>query len=171
MITLATKLLFIAVALILSAASLEAQELSALSTMLASPSGDHVSVSDIGKGKVTVVTFWLTSCTPSKRQLDAMVPLVDQLGDSVQFIAIAIDNAKSIARVGPLVKSKGYRMTVLLDPNQDLFSLVNGSEHPYTLVFGKDGRLASKHVGFFAGDEDRLSAEILALTTATVDHE
>lgn len=171
MIVRMTGLLSTAIAALFAAASLQAQELSALSTMLASPSGDHLSVSDLGRGKVTVVTFWLTNCTPSKRQLDAMQPMVEQFADSVQFIAVAIDNAKSIARVGPLVKSKGYGMSILLDPNQDLFSLVNGSEHPYTLVFGKDGRLATKHVGFFAGDEDRLRTEILALTTAPVDNQ
>lgn len=143
-----------------------AQTLSSLSQMLAMTDGNHASVAEIGKGRVTVLTFWLTSCTPSKRQLDAMRPLIGEFGDSVRFVAISIDNAKTIARVAPLVAGKGYTMTVLLDPTQELFALLNGSEHPYTVLFAADGNVAWKHMGFYAGDEDRIRAEIVKLTTS-----
>ena len=142
-----------------------AQTLSSLSQMLSMTDGSYASVAEIGKGRVTVLTFWLTSCTPSKRQLDAMRPLVEEFGDSVRFVAVSIDNAKTIARVAPLVAGRGYSMTVLLDPTQELFSLLNGSEHPYTVLFASDGNMAWKHVGFYAGDEDRIRVEIAKLIT------
>jgi cytochrome c biogenesis protein CcmG, thiol:disulfide interchange protein DsbE len=142
-----------------------AQTLGTLSSMLATTDGNRMSVADAGAGRVTVVTFWLTSCTPSKRQLDAMKPLVEEFSDSVRFIAISIDNAKTLARVAPLVASKGYVMTVLLDPTQELFTLLNGSEHPYTVIFASDGTLAWKHVGFYSGDEEQIRDEIVRLTS------
>jgi cytochrome c biogenesis protein CcmG/thiol:disulfide interchange protein DsbE len=142
-----------------------AQTLGTLTSMLATTDGGRISIAEAGAGRVTVVTFWLTSCTPSKRQLDAMQPLVEELSDSVRFIAISIDNAKTMARVKPLVASKGYAMTVLLDPTQELFSLLNGSEHPYTVIFAPDGSLAWKHSGFYSGDEDQIRTEIARLTS------
>jgi cytochrome c biogenesis protein CcmG/thiol:disulfide interchange protein DsbE len=144
-----------------------AQTLSTFSSMLSMTDGNRSSIAEIGAGRVTVVTFWLTSCSPSKRQLDAMRPLVEEFSDSVRFVAISIDNAKTIARVAPIVASKGYTMTVLLDPTRELFSLLNGSEHPYTIIFAPDGRIAWKLVGFYSGDEEQIRTEIVRLISKT----
>lgn len=163
--------LICAAATLATASIAAAQTLGALTAMLDMPGGRITSVAELGQGKITVVTFWLTSCSPSKRQLEAMRTMVDELSDSVQFIAVSIDPAKTVARVAPYIASKGINMTVLLDTDHDLFNLINGSEHPYTLLFAADGTLTAKHVGYYHGDELQLRAEIAALTgTSANEH-
>ena len=149
------------------ASGANAQELSSLNTPLMTIGGESTTVARLGEGKVTVVTFWMTNCRASKHQLDQMRALVDELKDQVEFLAVSIDNTKTMSKVGPLVASKGYSSTILLDPNRDLFDLVGGSEHPYTLVFGADGQLKARNVGFLHGDEEVIGKTVKGLLGST----
>lgn len=143
-----------------------AQNLSSLSTQLATPAGDQTSVATIGQGKVTVVSFWATWCKPCKEEMKAMQPIFDKMKEKIAYVAISIDNTKTMAKVGPYVKSQGYSFSVLLDPNSEVFRAVNGANVPYTLVFNADGTLHSKHDGYLEGDAAKLEEELAALTTA-----
>jgi cytochrome c biogenesis protein CcmG, thiol:disulfide interchange protein DsbE len=140
-----------------------AQNLSSLDQLLAKPSGEQASVATIGKGKVTVVSFWATWCKPCKEEMRAMFPLIQKFQGDVEYIAISIDDTKTMSKVGPYVSSKGYTFTVLLDPNKDLFRSLNGTDVPYTLVYAADGTLHSKHDGYLAGDEVKMEQELIAL--------
>lgn len=145
-------------------ANVSAQNLSTLNTLLATPGGDQTSVAKLGEGKVTIVSFWATWCKPCKEEMKAMQPLFDRLKEKgVQYVAVSIDNTKTMAKVGPYITSKGYTFPVLLDPNSDLFRAVNGTEVPFTLVYNADGTLHAKHDGYFDGDEARLETEIMGL--------
>jgi cytochrome c biogenesis protein CcmG, thiol:disulfide interchange protein DsbE len=155
---------FFLVALVASicATSALAQNLSSLTTPLAMASGERTSIADLGRGKVTVLVFWITSCQPSKHELDALQELSTTMGDSVSIVAVSIDNTKTMARVGSLVRSKGYSFPVLLDPNSDLFNALNGQDHPYTLIFNREGMVTEKLSGFLQGDELKLVGAIRA---------
>jgi thiol-disulfide isomerase/thioredoxin len=141
-----------------------AQTLASLDQLLAKPTGGQASVAELGKGKVTIVSFWATWCKPCKEEMRAMFPLIQKFEGKVQYIAISIDDTKTMAKVGPYVSSKGYTFTVLLDPNRDLFRSLNGTDVPYTLVYNADGTLHSKHDGYLAGDEAKMEKELIALT-------
>lgn len=141
-----------------------AQTLPALSTQLSTPSGEQTSVAMIGKGKVTVVSFWATWCKPCKEEMKAMQPLYDKLKEKgLEYVAVSIDNTKTMAKVAPYISSKGYTFPVLLDPNKDLFQALNGSDVPFTLIFKADGTLFAKHDGYLEGDEEKLEKELTAL--------
>ncbi|HVK39874.1 MAG TPA: TlpA disulfide reductase family protein [Candidatus Kapabacteria bacterium] len=163
---------FISVLTVLAALTLvggraSAQDLSSLDQLLAKPNGEQTSVATIGKGKVTVVSFWATWCKPCKEEMRAMFPLIQKFQGQVEYIAISIDDTKTMSKVGPFISSKGYTFTVLLDPNRDLFRSLNGTDVPYTLVYNADGTLHSKHDGFLAGDEVRMEKELIALVGGT----
>lgn len=151
------------VALLLVSGRATAQNLSSLDQLLAKTSGEQTSVAEIGKGKVTVVSFWATWCKPCKEEMRAMFPLVQKLQGKVEYIAISIDDTKTMSKVAPFISSKGYTFTVLLDPNRDLFRSLNGTDVPYTLVYKADGTLHTKHDGFLAGDEVKMENELIAL--------
>lgn len=144
-----------------------AQNLSSLDQLLARPNGEQTSVAAIGKGKVTVVSFWATWCKPCKEEMRAMFPLIQKFQGQVEYVAISIDDTKTMSKVAPFISSKGYTFTVLLDPNRDLFRSLNGTDVPYTLVYKADGTLNSKHDGFLAGDEVRMEKELIALVGET----
>ncbi|MCC7437453.1 MAG: TlpA family protein disulfide reductase [Armatimonadetes bacterium] len=142
-----------------------AQTLSTFSNMLSTPTGEQKSVAQIGAGKVTIVSFWATWCKPCKAEMAAVAPKYQELKESgVEYIAVSIDNTKTIAKVAPYLASKGYQFPVLLDPNSEVFRAANGTDVPYTLVFNSDGTLHAKHNGFLEGDEEKLVEEATALT-------
>jgi thiol-disulfide isomerase/thioredoxin len=164
-----TKYLLLAFAALAIAipARASAQTVSALTTLLSTPTGEQSSVAKLGAGKVTVVSFWATWCKPCKEEMKAMAPIYDKMKDKVTYIAISIDNTKTMARVASYIKSQGYTFPVLLDPNSDVFLALNGTNVPYTLIFNADGSLHSKHDGYLEGDEAKLEKELADLTAAT----
>ena len=145
--------------------SATAQDITSLTQLLSKPNGEQSSVAKIGAGKVTVVSFWATWCKPCKEEMRAVYPLIQKFQGDVEYVAVSIDNTKTMAKVGPYVASKGYTFTVLLDPNQELFKAVNGTDVPYTLVYAADGKLNSKHDGYLEGDEVKLEKELIELVS------
>lgn len=140
-----------------------AQRLATLDVPLQSPDGKLANVAELGAGRVTVITFWMTSCTPSKQQLEALRPLAEEFTGRAVFIGVAIDNTKTMARVRGMFAGKESPLAILLDPNRQLYDRVNGIEHPYTLVYDASGKLMSTHPGYLEGDESKYRAEILRL--------
>ena len=160
-----TRALLLALPALCVALSLAAtaQPLASLSTLLASPGGEQTSVAKLGAGKVTVVSFWATWCKPCKEEMKAMQPIFEKMKDDIQYIAVSIDNTKTMAKVAPYIKSQGYTFPVLLDPNSELFRTLNGTNVPYTLVYAADGSLYTKHDGYLEGDQEKLVEEVTAL--------
>jgi thiol-disulfide isomerase/thioredoxin len=165
--SLPLRLLIFSLIALAGAGSATAQTISSLSTPLATPSGERSSIAELGHGKVTVVVFWMTSCQPSKHELEALQEISTAMGNSVAVVAISIDNTKTMAKVGPLVRSKGYTFPVLLDPNSDLFNGLNGQDHPYTLIFNAAGALVERWGGFLQGDGLKLTGAVRAAGTGS----
>lgn len=151
-------------ALLWAASATYGQDLSTLNTLLATPTGEQQSITELGKGKVIIVSFWATWCTPCKEEMKAVHPIYEELkAQGVEYVAVSIDNTKTMARVGPFVASKGYTFPILLDPNKEIFETVNGTEVPYTLVYDMRGKLRYKHDGYLEGDIEHLKEEALGL--------
>lgn len=131
-----------------------AQNSSTLTKLLTNVSGGQKSIASIASGKVTIVSFWATWCEPCKKEQEAMNNLYSKLTEkSVEYIAVSIDNTKTMAKVAPYVKSKGYTFPVLIDSNSDIFKALNGDNVPYTVIFNKRGSIVEKHEGYLKGDE------------------
>lgn len=150
---------------LVAAASASAQRLSSLQTLLSTPAGEKTSIAKLGAGKVTVVSFWATWCKPCKEEMKAMQPIFEKLKENLVYVAVSIDNTKTMAKVAPYIKSQGYSFSVLLDPNSELFNSLNGINVPYTLIFNADGSLHSKHDGYLEGDAAKLEEELAGLIT------
>lgn len=159
--------LLVAFLFIALSVSASAQKLTTLTTLLATPAGEQTTVAKLGTGKVTVVSFWATWCKPCKEEMKAMQPVYEKMKDKVTYIAISIDNTKTMAKVAPYVKSQGYTFPVLLDPNSEVFRALNGTNVPYTLIFNADGTLHSKHDGYLEGDAEKLAQELETLSAST----
>ncbi|MBK8051722.1 MAG: TlpA family protein disulfide reductase [Saprospiraceae bacterium] len=83
--------------------------------------GKQVSTTDYtSKGKITIVSFWATWCTPCKRELDVLNELYSEWVEKydIQLLAITIDDARGLSKVPSMVKTKGWEFTVLADSNR-----------------------------------------------------
>ena len=127
--------------------------------------GKTVDIQDyIGKGNLTVLSFWATWCSPCKKEMDAISDLYpDWKADyGVEFIAVTIDNARALAKVPAMVNSKGWEYTILSDSNQDLQRALNFQTIPQTFLLDGSGKIIYSHSGYSPGDEYELEDKIIA---------
>lgn len=128
--------------------------------------GKTVSVKDyVGKGNITVVSFWATWCSPCKRELDAFKDLYPgwKKDYGVEIVAITIDDARGMAKVPGMVKSKSWDFTILSDSNGKLQQSLNFQTIPQTFLVDGSGYIVDSHNGYNPGDEFELEEKIKKL--------
>ncbi len=120
---------------------------------------------ELSPDKVTVLSFWATWCAPCKLELDAISEIYEEWQDEyeVELIAVSVDDARALAKVGPMVAEKDWPFKILTDSNQDLMRLLSFQSIPYTLVINQAGEIAFTHTGYLPGDEETLEEEIMQL--------
>lgn len=128
--------------------------------------GQTVNAKDLGKsGKITVISFWATWCSPCKKELDAINEIYEdwQKNYNVELIAISTDDSRTAAKVPAMVQSKAWPYKILLDTSRELSIAANIQSVPYTFLLDKNGNVVYEHVGYAPGDEDELEEKIKAL--------
>lgn len=129
-------------------------------------SGESVNISEYGEnGKVTILSFWATWCAPCKRELDAIADVYPEWQEAynVELVAITIDNARALAKVRPMVESKGWEYDILADTKQELQQAMNFQTIPQTFVIDSEGKVVYDHNGYKPGDEWELEDVIKEL--------
>ncbi|MFZ4544383.1 MAG: TlpA family protein disulfide reductase [Saprospiraceae bacterium] len=125
--------------------------------------GHTVNAQDLCKtGKITVVSFWATWCSPCKKELDTVNEVYEewQKKYDMEVVAITIDDARAITKVKPMVESKGWTFRVLSDVNSDLKRALNFPSVPQTFLLNKEGKIVYSHSGYIPGDEEDLEKHI-----------
>ncbi len=128
--------------------------------------GQTVNVQSLGQtGRITVISFWATWCSPCKKELDAISEIYEdwQKKYNVDLIAISTDDARSAAKVPGVVSEKGWPYRVLLDSNKELSIAANIQSVPYTFLLDQKGNIVYEHIGYAPGDEDELEERIAKL--------
>jgi peroxiredoxin len=116
-------------------------------------------------GKITVLSFWATWCSPCKKELDAIADLYPDWQEEydMELVAITIDTQRALAKVNPMVAAKAWEYVVLSDVNQDLKNALNFQTVPQTYLLDQDGNIVYIHSGYVPGDEYELEDKIKAL--------
>ena len=118
--------------------------------------GKTINVQELGKtGKITVISFWATWCSPCKKELDDIADYYDEWQEKygIELVAISVDDARSAAKVPAMVKEKGWKYRVLLDPAKELQMAANIQAVPHTFVLDQNGNIVFEHNGYTPGDE------------------
>jgi len=116
--------------------------------------GDEVELNqEIGDGPI-LLSFWATWCKPCIEELSEYKQIYKEYKDQgFKMFAISTDDENSVAKVKPLVKSKGYNFPVLLDTNSDAVRLYYAQSIPYSVILDKKGMIIYSHLGYMRGDE------------------
>ena len=111
-------------------------------------------------GKVLVVTFWATWCSPCLEEIPQFVRMQEKLGNQgLQFVGIAVDNVGKVREF-----AAKYRMNYpVLIGEIDAIELARaaGNEFgglPFTVVMDRQGRLIGTELGGL--NEEKLTALI-----------
>lgn len=109
-------------------------------------------VLDNNKGKIVILNLWATWCPPCRKEIPGFVSLYDKYqGKGVEILGIAFDENGSEA-VPPFIKKMGVNYPVYLDGG-DIAQAYDLHAYPTTVIYGKDGKVANKHIGFVSEKE------------------
>ena len=104
------------------------------------------------KDKVVILDLWATWCPPCRKEIPGFINLYNKYqGKSVVILGIAFDeNGPEV--VPPFIKKIGINYPVYLDGG-DIAQSYDLQAYPTTIIYGKDGKEANKHIGFVSEKE------------------
>jgi thiol-disulfide isomerase/thioredoxin len=118
------------------------------------------------KGKVTLISFWATWCVPCKKEIknirEKMAGWKEQA--DFNFMTVSIDESRAEGLVRSYAKSQGWDFPYYIDPNGDMKRSLNFQTVPFTVIVGKDGKVAFMHSGYEEGGENEVFAKIKELS-------
>ncbi|HYJ84784.1 MAG TPA: TlpA disulfide reductase family protein [Pyrinomonadaceae bacterium] len=101
-------------------------------------------------GKVLVIDFYATWCEPCRESIPHLVTLQNQLGArGVQIIGLNVGGADDRVKVPQFARDLGVNYTLGF-PDKTLtdFFLSDDQTIPQTFVFGREGRLIKRLIGY-----------------------
>ena len=118
---------------------------------------------ETGNGPI-LLSFWATWCKPCLEEMVEFNKIYEQYKDKgFSLLAISTDTEKSVAKVKPYIKSKGYNFPVLLDTNSETARKFYAQQMPYTVLLDKNGNIVYTHLGYMKGDEQKVEKLITDL--------
>lgn len=157
------KKTLLALSVCLCATGVFAQTKSLPSATVKTLEGQTLNVQELGKtGKITVISFWATWCSPCKKELDAIKDYYEEWKATynMELVAISVDDPRTAAKIPAMIAQKGWGYRVLLDYNKEFQQAANVASVPYTLLLDAAGNIVFEHTGYNPGDELELEERI-----------
>jgi thiol-disulfide isomerase/thioredoxin len=110
---------------------------------LPSVDGRQISLAQL-HGKVVVLDFWATWCTPCRQALPHLQALAANADMARKgLVVLAIDEREQPATIRPFLDQNHYTFTVIQDTNASAERAYDPPEFPTTIVIGRDGLVRS----------------------------
>jgi len=129
---------------------------------LPDPAGNPVHLRDL-RGKVIVVDFWATWCSPCRELMPHIQKMQEQLGPK-GLVVLGLDVGEEAGRVAKFAKQQSYTFRLLLDAEPEVTSRYFVQSYPTTFVIDRAGRIAYRDMG--SGDPGDLQAAVVKALTA-----
>ena len=107
------------------------------------------------QGKIRVINFWATWCSPCRKEIPEFIALQEQYADKgLQFIGIAIDDQESVAKY---LASININYPMLIGDVTGIalaHQLGNTIDAvPFTLIVNQQGQIIHQHPGDFSKEQ------------------
>ncbi len=116
--------------------------------------GKYAKLYDHLKDGPMIIDFWATWCEPCKKQmryLNLFYTHFKSIGFNV--LAVNTDSPKSMSKVKPYIRTKGFDFHVAVDPNSQVYKKLKIQQMPTTIIIDQDGSVVYRHKGYVPGDE------------------
>ena len=117
------------------------------------------------KGKVVYVDFWASWCAPCRESFPWMNRMQSELGhDGLVIIAVNVDREHADAE--QFLRSHAAQFRIVYDPQGRLPERFGVRGMPTSFLIDRNGRIQSRHEGFFSKDRDALAQQVRTLVLA-----
>lgn len=103
------------------------------------------------EGKVVLLNFWATWCSPCVEEMPALEKIHKEYGDQVKVVAVDCGEDKAV--VDGFLKENGYTFSVGYDEKNEISRKYPVTGIPYTLVIGKDGVVQKTFTGSLGAEK------------------
>jgi thiol-disulfide isomerase/thioredoxin len=117
---------------------------------------------DAHRGKVVLVDFWASWCVPCRQSFPWLNAMQDKYA-ARGLVVIGVNVDRERADAERFLKDVPARFDILYDATGELATAYDVPGMPSSYVFGSDGKLISKHIGFRASAREEREAELLKL--------
>ena len=112
------------------------------------------------RGKVVLLDFWASWCVPCRRSFPWMNRMQQKYGDSgLVIIGVNMDAEAGAAQA--FLDDYPAEFKIINDPNGDLAREYDVIAMPSSYVIGRDGELATRHLGFKVKSQDEYESILL----------
>jgi len=115
--------------------------------------------------EVVLLSFWATFCEPCKTEMPTIQKLHNSYADKgLKVLSVALDGPDTVSGVDPYYRSNGYTFQCAVDQDSSIVGAFNPkSSMPFTVLIGRDGKIAKKIEGFQLSEAAMLEAEVREL--------
>ena len=116
--------------------------------------GKYAKLYDFLKDGPMIIDFWATWCEPCKKQMRYLDLFYNHFKPTgFNILTVNTDSPKSMSKVKPYVRTKGFEFHVAVDPNSQLKKKLKVQQMPTTILIDQDGTIVYRHKGYVPGDE------------------
>lgn len=99
------------------------------------------------RGKVIVVDFWASWCAPCRHSFPWLNELqAKYAAQGLVIVGVNVDRDRAAAE--RFLRETPARFDIVYDPKGELAAKYEAPGMPASYIFGRDGELAARHVGF-----------------------
>ncbi len=150
---------------LLYAAELKKVEMATPPLKLTSLKGETFDLADL-KGKVVLVQFWATYCTPCRKEMPSMNNLMKKLEASkTPFKILAVNMGESKADVQKFVDEVKPEFTILMDEKGENVQAWNVFAAPSNFIIDTQGKVTYTAYGEMEWDSDEIVKTIQGLAS------
>ena len=109
--------------------------------------GNSFSLHDF-KGKIVILDYMATWCTPCEKQMEELVSLSKEIGNDTVIISIDIDLSENIQQIKSFMEKYNATWIFARDTAEEkVAAKYNVVAIPKIVVIGKDGKILYSHSG------------------------
>ena len=123
------------------------------------------------KGKLVILNFWATWCTPCTIEMPSLERLWHTYRDrGLVVVGVSVDRGAPRALIDPYLKNLGLTFPILLDPNMEAANSWKVPGVPATFVIRPGGEVTGMVIGFREWDSKEMRALLESLLPSAHAH-